>query len=93
MMTRPPFEPICTTPCTGSTLVTGRPRLNTASMATPPPKPIAAVSADVRKLVATRTAANTGVISGGTNDMAFLGVRTASDSLIARPSAVIEFVS
>ena len=57
---RPVLEPSCTAPCTGISAATGTNRPISASIAMPPPTPKAAVSAEVKKLATTRSAATHG---------------------------------
>ncbi|MBM3479017.1 MAG: hypothetical protein FJX69_07340 [Alphaproteobacteria bacterium] len=63
---RPRFEPICTTPWTGSSTAGGSSCVIAASIITPPPRPSAPVSAEVKKDRQSSARAEAGATPGGT---------------------------
>ena len=64
-MARPALDPICTTPWTGTSAAAGITIAMMASKVTPPPRPTAAVMADVAKLEARSKRAGKTAKSGG----------------------------
>ena len=82
MPARPIFEPICTTPCTGNAIAGVSTLGNTASMAIPPPNPMALLINEVTPLSRTNRVATKGETSAGNHRL------RASAALIDLPYCV-----
>lgn len=73
-LARPQFDPNWTMPCTGNTTNGGRKEASTTRSTSPPPRPMAAVSAEVRKLNSTSPVVDRIVRSGGIKSTMFIRI-------------------